>query len=96
MPCPGPLDFSHIADYTYDLCPLPDPDVCLSVLVCDAEHTSFYFGLCDRKFVLCLFGECPGLSTICHSWRSRCLVYAAQPAMILLSVYLSWFFSLRL
>ena len=25
--------------------------------------TSFHFGLCGRKFVLCLFGQCPGLCT---------------------------------
>ena len=25
----------------------------------DVEHTSFYFGLCVHKFVLCLLGECP-------------------------------------
>ena len=37
MPCPGPFHFSHIADYIYDLCPLPDPDVGL-------EPTSFHFG----------------------------------------------------
>ena len=29
--------------------------------LCDVEHTSFHFGLCGRKFVLCLFGQCPGL-----------------------------------
>ena len=55
MPCPGPFHFSHIADR----CPLPDPDVGLSILACHAEHTSFHFGLCGRKFVLCLFGQCP-------------------------------------
>ena len=37
--------------------------------VCDVEHTSFHFGLCSRKFVLCVFGQCPCLCTICHSWR---------------------------
>ena len=58
MPCPGPFHFSHSVDYIYDLCPLPDPDVGLSILVCDVEHTSFHFGLCGRKFVLCLFGQC--------------------------------------
>ena len=41
-----------------DFCPFPDPDVGLSMLVCDIEHTSFRFGLCGRKFVLCLFGQC--------------------------------------
>ena len=40
-----------------------------SILVCDVEHTSFHFGLCGRKFVLCLFDKCPGLCTICHSWQ---------------------------
>ena len=59
MPCPGPFHFSHIVGYIYDLCPLPDPDVGLSIVVCDVEHTSFHFGLCCRKFVLCLFGQCP-------------------------------------
>ena len=56
VPGPGPLHFSHIADYMYDFCYLPDPDVDLSLLVCDVEYTSFHFGLCGRKFVLCLFG----------------------------------------
>ena len=28
------------------------------LFVCDVEHTSFHFGLCGRKFVLCLFGQC--------------------------------------
>ena len=37
--------------------------------ICDVEHTSFHFGLCGSKFVLCLFGQCPGLCTICHSWQ---------------------------
>ena len=108
----------HSVDYIYEFCPLPDPDVDLSILVCDVEHTSFHFGLCGRKFVLCLFCQCPGLCTICHSLQhtgvvhlslqvdcrwlgrflkiSRCLAYAAQPAMILRCISLSWLFSLRL
>ena len=53
MPCPGPFHFSYSVDYSYDFCPLPDPDVGLSIFVCDVEHTSFHFGLCGRKFVLC-------------------------------------------
>ena len=69
MPCPGPFHFSHSVDYIYEFCPLPDPDVGPSIFVCDVEHTSFHFGLCGRKFVLCLFGQCPGLCTICHSWQ---------------------------
>ena len=68
VPCPGPfIQCVHIADY--DFCPLFDPDVGPSVLVCDVEHTSFHFGLCGCKFVLCLFGQCPGVCTICHSWQ---------------------------
>ena len=59
----------YSVDYIYDFCPLPDPDVRLSIFVCDVEHTSFHFGLCGRKFVLCMFGQCPGLCTICHSWQ---------------------------
>ena len=51
MPCPGPLHFSHNADYIYAFCRLPDPDAGLSVLVCDVDHTSFHFRLCDCKFV---------------------------------------------
>ena len=38
-------------------CPLPDSDVGLSILVCDIGHTSAHFGLCGRKFVMCLFGQ---------------------------------------
>ena len=45
-------------------CPLPDPDVGLSILVCGIEHTSFHFGLCSRKFVLCLFGQCQMLQEV--------------------------------
>ena len=33
MPCPAPFHFSHIDDYIYDFCPLPDTDVGLSILV---------------------------------------------------------------
>ena len=63
MPCPGPFHFSHSVDYIYEFCPHPDPDVGPSIFVCDVEHTSFHFGMCGRKFVLCLFGQCPGLWT---------------------------------
>ena len=52
------LIFSHCC---YDFCPLPDPDVGPSVLVSDVEHTSFHFFHCSSKFVLRLFGECPGV-----------------------------------
>ena len=61
MPCLVPFHCSHMADYIYDVCPLPDPDVGLSSFVCDVEHTPFHVGLCGRTFVLCLFGQCPRL-----------------------------------
>ena len=80
MPCPRPFHFSRIADYIYDFCLLPDPDVGLSVLVCDVEHTSFHFGLCGRKIVLCLFGQCPGLCTIGHSWQHTGVVHLSLQA----------------
>ena len=54
MPCPGPLHFTNIADYVYDFCPLPVPDVSPSVLVCDVEHTSFHFGVLLLKSSLWL------------------------------------------
>ena len=57
MPLPGPFHVSHLADY--DVCAINDPDVGPSAVVCDVEHTFFHFGLCGRKFVLCLFGQCP-------------------------------------
>ena len=52
MPCPGPFHVSHIADYIYDFCLLPDPDFGLSLLVCDFEHTSFHFG-CAAARLFC-------------------------------------------
>ena len=50
------------------------------IFVCDVEHTSFHFGLCGRKFVLCLFGQCPGLCTICHSWQHTEVVHLSLQA----------------
>ena len=80
MPCPRPFHFSHIADYIYHFCFLPDPGVGLSILVCDVEHTSFYVGLCGRKFVPCLFGQCPGLCTICHCCQHTGVVHLSLQA----------------
>ena len=80
MPCPGPFHFYHSVDYIYEFCPLPNPDVGPSIFVCDVELTSFYFGLCGRKFVLCLFGQCPGLCTICHSWQHTGVVHLSLQA----------------
>ena len=80
MPCPGPFHFSHSVDYIYDFCPLPDPDVHLSIFVYYVEHTSFHCGLCGRKFVLCLFGQYPGLCTICLSWQHTRVVHLSPQA----------------
>ena len=80
MPCTGPFHFSYSVDYIYDFCHLPDPDVGLSIFVCDVEHTSFHFGLCGCKFVLCLFGQCPGLCTICHSWQHTGVIHMSLQA----------------
>ena len=80
MPCPGPFHCSYSVHYIYDFCPLPDPDVDLSIFVFDVEHTSFNFGLRGRKFVLCLFGQCPGLCTICHSWHHTGVVHMCLQA----------------
>ena len=79
MPCPGPFRVSYSVDY-YDICPLPDPDVGLSIFVYAVEHTSFHFGLCGRKFVLCLCGQCPGLCTIWHSWQHTRVVHLSLQA----------------
>ena len=68
MPCPGPFHFSHSVHYIYAFCPHPDPDVGPSV------------GLCARKFVLCLFGQCLGLFTICHSWQHTGVVHLSLQA----------------
>ena len=64
MPCPGSFHSSYSVHYIYDFCPLSDPDVGISIFISDVEHISFHFGLCGRKFVLCLFGQCPGLCTM--------------------------------
>ena len=75
MPCPEPFHFSHSVDYIYYFFPLPDSDVGLSVLACYVEHTTSHFGLCGRKFVLCLFGQCPDLCTMYHSWQHTWIVH---------------------
>ena len=68
MPCPGPFHFSHIADYIYDFCLLPDPDVVfLSLYV----MLSILLSILAVRPQVCyvLVWRCPGLCTICHSWQ---------------------------
>ena len=80
MPSPGPFHLSHIAYYIDDFFPLLDPYVGLSNPVLDVEHTTFHFGLCVRKYVLCLFGKCTCLCTICHSWQHTRVVHLSLQA----------------
>ena len=75
MPRAGTFNLSHMAYYIYDFCTLPYPYVGLSILVCHGDHTYFHLGLCGRKFVLCLFGQCPGICTIYHRWQHTCLLH---------------------
>ena len=104
--------FSHCWLYLCLLSSLPDPDVGLSVLVYNVEHT-FHVGPCDRRFVQCLFCECPcqswqhtGVVHMCHradgnvafenTYRILVLAYAALPAMIIRCIYLSWLLFVKL
>ena len=72
------------------ICPAQDHFICLTVLIISMSFVlsllslyvmlskllcSFHFGLCGRKFVLCLFDQCPGLYTICHSWQHTGVVH---------------------
>ena len=50
MPCQGPFNLSHIADYIYDFRPLPDPDVGLAILVCDVEHTFSFWSVLPQGY----------------------------------------------
>ena len=63
MPCQGPLHLYHIV---YDVCPLSDPDVDPSVLVCDVKHTSFHSGLAAAS----LFSACLTSARFCNIWHS--------------------------
>ena len=72
--------FFHITDYMYYCCLLPDPDEHWSFYIYDVEHTSFHLGLCGCKFILCLFGQCPCLCTICHSWQHTGVVHLSLQA----------------
>ena len=43
MLCPGPSHCSHIADYVYNVCPLPDPDGVLWKQVVTVWHAGIVF-----------------------------------------------------
>ena len=67
------------------ICPAQDHFIFLIVLIISMTFVlsltqmlvflSFHFCLCGRKFVLCLFGQCPCLCTICHSWQHTGVVH---------------------
>ena len=48
-------------------CRLCPRKIILVVRTTGSLKTSFHFGLCGRKFVLCLFGQCPALCATCYS-----------------------------
>ena len=73
----------QFADYSYDLCPLPDPDVGFSVFVCDVEHILSML-VCAAT---CLLVQMARLLLK----RSRCLAYSAQRAMAYRGISLSWY-----
>ena len=75
LKCPARDHFIvHTLLIMYYVCPLPDQDVGMSIIVCDVEHTYFHFGRCGRTFVLCLFGQCTGLCTILYHSRQHTAV----------------------
>ena len=80
MPCPGPFHFSHSGDYTYDFCPLPDPDVGLSILVCNVEHISSIL-VCAATSLLCTYFVSVQISApLCHSWQHTGIVHLSLQA----------------
>ena len=82
MPYQGPLHFSHIADYVYVyVLSQTHYYVGPSVLVFDVEDTSFHFGMCGRKFCVCLVGQWPGICTMtCNSWQHTGVVHLSLQA----------------
>ena len=71
VPCSGPLQFSHFADYVYDLRPIPEPDLDISIIACDVEHIVGPTSVAASWFYALLLKI------------SRCLAYASQTAIIL-------------
>ena len=67
MTCARPFHFPHIADYIYDInfvLPLKQMLVFLSLYVM-LSILLIHVGPCGCTFVLCLFGQCPSICTIC-------------------------------
>ena len=110
MPCPGPFHFismTFVLSLTQMLVFLSlyvMLSILLSIFVCAAAslfcaclvsvHVSAPYVIAGstQELYTCLFRQMARLLLKI----SRCLAYAAQPAMILRCISLSWFFSLRL
>ena len=77
MPCLEPLHFSQIAGYIYDFCPLFDPGVASSVLVCDVKiFLSIFLCAVARLFSACLVnvqGTAPSVKAGCVQEWNTCL-----------------------
>ena len=59
---------------------LPEPDVGMSALVYNVEHTSFHFGPSRCKFVLRSFCECQGFCTMSKLATHRGVVHMCLQA----------------
>ena len=64
MLCPGTLHFSHVADYIYDFCPLPDPNVFPSVFIV-FDVSVFLSILVCAAVVICVRFQIM-LNNLCH------------------------------
>ena len=111
IPCPEPFHLSHSVDYIYDfVLSLTQMLVFLSLYVMLSLLLSILVCGAASLFCACLVsvqvyapyataGSTQELYTCFFRLLlkiSRCLAYAAQPAMILRCISLSWFFSLSL
>ena len=52
VPFPVPLHCPHDADSVCDFCPLPNPDVGPSVLVCDVKHTFPFWSMSPQVYAV--------------------------------------------
>ena len=88
MLCPGPFRIITLLIISIDeFRPLPDPNVGLSILVCDVEHASFHFGLCGLSASYVIAGSTQELYTCLFRQMtrlllkiSRCLAYTVHRA----------------
>ena len=86
MPCPGPFHCSHSVHFIYDA------SLFCACLVNVNVSVPYAIAGSTQELYTCLFRQMARLLFKI----SRCLAYAAQPAMILRCISLSWFFSLSL